>query len=139
LEAIEVLRLVGTFILDVGDAVAVVVGVGAPVVVLEAVAVLGLVGTLVERIRDAVLIVVGIGASVRVLEPVPILGLIGAQILRVRDAVVVAVAAQHGAAGLALGRPRQAGQDREILLPAGVLNAHAAADGDGQVGQRMHV
>src|SRR5204863_9855954 len=53
-------RLVGALVGDVGDAVLVVVGVGAAVGVLEAVPVLGLVGARVGGVGAAVLVVVGV-------------------------------------------------------------------------------
>src|SRR5262249_5529535 len=62
--AAAVARRSGSFAARIGgveDAVVVVVGVGAPVVVVEAVAVLGLIGALVVAIEDAVAIgVVGL-------------------------------------------------------------------------------
>ena len=91
LVAVEGLGLVRALVVRVGDAVAVVVGIGAAVVVLEAVLVLGLVGALVERVGDAVLVVVEIGAAVVVLEAVLVLGLVGALVERVGDAVAVVV------------------------------------------------
>ena len=79
-------------VVDVGDAVGVVVGIGAAVVVLEAVLVLGLERALVLRVEDAVLVVVGIGAAVVVLEAVLVLGLVRALVDVVEDAVAVLVA-----------------------------------------------
>ena len=54
----------GACVVAVGDAVVVVVRIGAAVVVLEAVLVLGLRRTLVERVGDAVAVAVGGGATV---------------------------------------------------------------------------
>src|SRR5205823_5375169 len=58
LEAVDGLGLVGTSVVHIEDAVAVVVRVGAAVLVLEAVAVLGLVGAPVPRIGNAVAVAV---------------------------------------------------------------------------------
>jgi hypothetical protein len=78
-----------------GDAVVVVVGLGASVLVLEAVFVLGVVRALVARVGDAVVVAVavlrGLGAAVGVLVAVHVLGDVGALVLDVRDAVVVVV------------------------------------------------
>src|SRR5207244_1129343 len=59
LEAVLVLRLVRALVVLVGDAVAIVVGIGAAVLVLEAVLVLRLVGALVDRVGDAVAVAIG--------------------------------------------------------------------------------
>ena len=82
---------VGALVVGVEHAVAVVVRVGAAVVVLEAVEVLGLVRAVVAGVDDAVAVVVRIGAAVLVLEAVAILGLVGAAVLGVGDAVAVVV------------------------------------------------
>ena len=68
-------RRVRAEVVEVGDAVAVVVRVGAAVVVLEAVEVLGLVRALVLGVGDAVGVVVGVGAAVVVEVAVLVLGL----------------------------------------------------------------
>ena len=110
----------GHLSLLVRDAVAVVVRVRAPVVVLEPVLVLGLAGALVlvvqdavpvlvlhraapgaqrarlvragvHAVRDAVPVIVQVGAAVLVLEPVLVLRLVRAPVLVVGDAVPVAV------------------------------------------------
>ena len=90
---LPVLGLVRALVVDVEDAVAVVVRVGAAVLVLEAVEVLGLVRALVHVVGDAVAVVVGVGAAVLVLEAVLVLGLGRALVVDVGDAVLVAVAA----------------------------------------------
>lgn len=54
LEAVGILGLVGAVIVEVGDAVVVVVRVGAAVVVFEGVGVLGLGGARVGGVGDAV-------------------------------------------------------------------------------------
>src|SRR5207249_3555440 len=76
LEAVVVLRLIGTLVLVVGDAVVIAIRhvVGAAVLVLEAVVGLGLVRTLVLVVGDAVVVVVVVGAAVLVLEAVLVLG-----------------------------------------------------------------
>ena len=90
--ALVVLGRVRASVVDVGDAVVVVVGIGAAVGVLEVVDVLGLVRALVARVGDAVVVVVGVGAAVGVLEAVAVLGLVRALVVDVVDAVVVAIA-----------------------------------------------
>src|SRR5207244_9448799 len=61
LEAVLGLRLVGALVVDVWDAVLVVVGVGAAVLVLEVVAVFRLVGTLVDVVLGSVAVAVADG------------------------------------------------------------------------------
>ena len=75
-----ILGVVRALVVQVVDAVLVVVGIGAAVVVLEAVEVLRLVRALVLDVGDGVGVVVGIGAAVVVLEAVLVLGLVGALI-----------------------------------------------------------
>ena len=91
LEAVVGLGLVRALVVDVEDAVLVVVGIGAAVLVLEAVLVLGVVRAQVVDVEDAVLVVVGIGAAVLVLEAVLVLGIVGALVHVVGDAVAVAI------------------------------------------------
>src|SRR5439155_142124 len=119
----------------VGAAVAVVVDLGAAVVVLEAVLVLGLVGAFVELVGDAVLIVVEIGAAVLVVEAVAILGLRRAQIAGVGDAVAVGVEAAGGDRALAFGRrPAHAAEDAEVIVTQRRgEDAGAGADADRDV------
>ena len=71
--------------------VAIVVGLGAAVVVTESVHVLGFVRTGVRSIRHAVLIVVGIGAAIGVLKPILVLRLSRALIGACQNAVSVRV------------------------------------------------
>jgi hypothetical protein len=110
-----------------GHAVAVVVAVGAAVVVGEAVFVLGLVGALVHPVGDAVAVVVGIGAAVGVLGAVAILGVEGAVVDLVVDAVgvVVVLGATVGVleAVLVLGHPRAivVGVEDAVLVEVGRL------------------
>ena len=78
-------------VVEVGDRVAVVVRVGAAVVVLPAVEVLGLVRALVGCVGDAVGVVVEVGAAVVVEVAVLVLGLEDALVARVGDAVAVGV------------------------------------------------
>jgi len=59
LEAVEVLGLVRTLVLGVGDAVLIVVEIGTTVLVFEAVLVFRFVRTLVANIRNAVVISIG--------------------------------------------------------------------------------
>ena len=65
LEAVLVLGIVRALVALVGDAVLVVVRVGAAVLVLEAVAVLGLVGALVVRVEDAVAVAIAVAGRRR--------------------------------------------------------------------------
>src|SRR5262249_19558848 len=64
----------------VEDAVAIVVGIDAAVVVLELVHVLLLFGTLVRFVRNAVVVVVEVGAAVAIFESVLVFGKLGALI-----------------------------------------------------------
>jgi hypothetical protein len=91
LVVVEGLGLIGALVDDVGDAVAIVVGIRAAVLVLEPVLVLGFIRTLVQRIGDAVAVVVEIRAAILVLEAVLVLRLIGALVDGVRDAVAIVV------------------------------------------------
>ena len=101
---------VGAEVVDVGHLVAVVVGIGAAVLVLPAVEVLRLVGAFVGSVGDAVAVVVGIGAAVVVEVAVLVLGLVGALVAGVGDAVAVGVLVGQGgdldelARGAAIGR-----------------------------------
>ena len=112
----------------VGDAVAVVVEIGAAVAVLVAVEIFGVVGTAVDGVGDAVAVVVRIGTTVVVLERVAIFGLVGTAVEAVGDAVEVVVAV--GVAGLGFGRapevarglrsPAHAGEHAEPIVARGV-------------------
>jgi hypothetical protein len=82
-----------TLVIDVEDAILIVVGVGAAVRILEAVFVLGIVRAEVIDVEDAVLIVVYVGTAVLVLETVEVLGIVGALVLVVEDAVAIAAGA----------------------------------------------
>src|ERR1051325_7820818 len=95
LVAVEGLGLVGTRILRVENAVAVVVGIGAAVGVLEAILVLGLIGALVGGADDAVAVGVVDRAAVRTGAA----SLVGAGVEPIRNAVAVAVAIRIGARG----------------------------------------
>ena len=109
---------------DIQDLVAVVVLVGAAVVVLEAVLVLGLVRALVPAVRDQVAVIVRLGATVVVLEAVLVLGLGGALVLVVHDPVAVRV--------LVIWRPAQARQEPELGAADGLdqAEAHAGVGGE---------
>src|ERR1019366_6660722 len=94
LEAVERLRIVRALVLDVGDAVLVVVRVGAAVGVLEAIAILGLIGALVELVGNAVAVAIAVatlGAAVFVLVAVAVFRHVGAPVVDVEDPVVVVV------------------------------------------------
>jgi hypothetical protein len=84
-------RFVGAQVRRVGDAVLVVVQVGAAVLVLKAVFVLGFIGSLVKRVGDAIMIVVEVRATILVLETILVLGLVGAFVKRVGNPVAIRV------------------------------------------------
>jgi hypothetical protein len=84
-------RLDRALVVGVGDAVLVVVQIGAAVLVLEPVLVLGLHRALVGLVEEPVVVIVGIGAAVLVLEAVLVLGIVGAGVDLVGDAVAVAI------------------------------------------------
>src|ERR1041384_4911521 len=116
-------RIVRALVSLVGDAVLVVVRIGATVLVLEPVLVLRLVRALVVDVLDAVGVVVRIGATVLVLELVLVLRLVRALVGLVGDAVLVVVArclgraAQRhvvGLAGVAVG-------DADVIAGAEVV------------------
>src|SRR5690606_41838576 len=87
LEPVEGLRFVDTLVLDVGDAVAVVVRVGTTVLVLEPVGVLGLVGALIGLVGDAVTVAVARGAAAAIhAGGAPGSGSVGARVQSVRAA-----------------------------------------------------
>jgi hypothetical protein len=82
-------RLVGTGVVGIGKAVAVVVGIRTAIAILEAVLVLGLVGALVQLVDDAVPVAIRTTARLRIRAASA--GLVGAGVRFVRDAVVVVV------------------------------------------------
>src|SRR5690606_36601097 len=106
------LGVVGAAVLQVGNAVFVIVGNGASLGDLESILVLRLNGTFVIGVGDPLLVIVGLGASVGVLEPVLVLGLVGAFVVLVLDRVSVVILLQdesrpgdleeHGVIGNAL-------------------------------------
>src|SRR5690606_25178713 len=87
----RVAGLEGALVVRVEHGVAVVVGVGAAVVVLKAVGVLGLVRATVLRVGHAIAVVVEVGAAVGVFVAVRVLGVVRAVVVRVRHAVRVVV------------------------------------------------
>jgi hypothetical protein len=82
---------VGALVGIIEDAVAVVVGIGAAVVVLKSVRVLGLHRALVCGVGQAVGVVVVVGAAIGVLEPIDVLRSLGAGIVLVEEAITVGV------------------------------------------------
>ncbi len=82
---------VGTVVIDVGDAIFVVVLFWAAIFVTEAVDVLFAHRTGVVIVVDAVIIVVEFRAAVLVAVPVPVLPLVGAAVVHVGDPVLVVV------------------------------------------------
>jgi hypothetical protein len=84
-------RLVRAFVLEVGNAVPVVVRVRDAVVVLEAVPVLGTHRVAVVGVRQHVEIVVRLGAAVAILETVEVLGDVRTQVDFVADEILVEV------------------------------------------------
>src|SRR5262249_19783359 len=90
LEAIEVLRLIGTFVLGADERVAIDVGVRATVLLRVGRARPLHVRAGILLVRDAVAVVVGVGTAVGVLEAVLVLRLVGALVADVGDAVAVA-------------------------------------------------
>src|SRR5262249_30143624 len=157
--AVLVLGLVGALVDGVGDAVAIVIGIGAAVLVLEAVLVLGLVRALVGGVGDAVAIVVGVGAAVLGLEAVLVLGLVRAFVGGADDAVLGGIVVDHrgrrlgrlGASELLVDREQRlevlgesvvlaAGREQEAQIRAqapAVVDAVLGADAD--VEQRVGI
>ena len=109
-------------VVEVGDAVLVVVALGAAVLVLELIDVLGLVDALVLRVRHLVGVVVEVGTTVLVLEAVAILGLVGALVVDVEHPVLVAVAE--------VGRERAHREQPQVGRADAAAEAAPAAGGD---------
>src|SRR5262249_53945417 len=82
---------VRAFVIGVGDAVAVVVRIGAAVAVLEAVLVLGLGGALILVVADPVLVLIVVRAAVLLRVGVRRAGFVRARVLRVVDPLLVVV------------------------------------------------
>ena len=92
LELVDVLGLVDAFVLSVGNAVVVVVEIGATVGVLKAVGIFRLIGALITRVGHAVVVAVRfVGAAVLVFVAVLGLRLVRTLIGDVGDAVLVVV------------------------------------------------
>src|SRR4029079_11080404 len=119
---LAILGIVGALVLQIGDAVLVVIEIGAAVVVLEAVEVLGLVGALVGGVGAVVAVVVVVGAAVVILEAVLVLGAERALVAPVGDAVAVGVA--H------VGRVAQRDEQPRLRRADAVDQSRAAADDD---------
>ena len=129
----------GALVVDVEDAVLVVVRIWAAVGVLELVDVLGVHRTLVVDVEDPILVVVRIWAAVLVLELVEVLGVVGTLVDVIGEAVAVAVARLRLrfrlGLWLALGEGVAEGEDRSSRWSAGTAGeAGAAGDPDGEAG-----
>src|SRR5262249_52992611 len=90
-DSIDGFGFVRTLVVDVRNAVVVVVRIGAPILVHEPIHVFGFIGTLVVLIGHAVAVVIRIGAPVLVLKAILVFGLVRAFVLDVRDAVAIRV------------------------------------------------
>src|SRR5262249_38088692 len=125
--------LVGALVVDVGDAVLVVVGIRAAVGVLEAVLVLGLAWALVDPVGDAVVVGVGVRGRRCVLRGGGVLGLVGALVELVGDAVVVVVGV--GAAVGVLEAVEVLGHARALIDVVGdAVAVHVAGAGQRHAG-----
>src|SRR5690606_17260250 len=91
LEAVVSFGIVRALVVDVEDAVAIVIGLGAAVFIFEAVLVFGIHRALIVDVEDAVFVVIRVGATVLVLEAVEVLGSEERRVGRVRDTGTVPV------------------------------------------------